>query len=70
MHDAMSAPTRVSKSVNLSTGNRGCTTNPCAACLGSVIHAGSSANVLSGCRITRCSVPACCFEPSTTTVSP
>jgi excisionase family DNA binding protein len=56
MHEAMSASTSARKSARRSTESRGWTTTACARRLASVIHAGSSASVRSGCRIMKCAM--------------
>src|SRR5437762_2005061 len=57
MHEAMSASTSARKSARRSTESLGWTTTACARRLASVIHAGSSASVRSGCRIMKCAMP-------------
>ena len=57
-HEAMSASTRARRSTSRSTGSRGHATSRCADRPDSVIHAGNSARVRSGCRMTKCSVSA------------
>ena len=56
-HEAMSTSTRARRSASRSTGSRGHATRCCADRLDSVVHAGNSARVRSGWRMTKCSAP-------------